>query len=192
MLPGDFRSEGVVTEIIKEVVAEFGSLDILVLNAAQQFARESLSELTMEQVNDTFKVNVISMFEAAKEAEKHLKPGASIITTTSVQSFDPSDTLMDYAATNSAVSSLTVSLSSYFADKGVRVNGVAPGPIWTPLQLDHGQPEGAIPEFGQNSLLGRAGQPVELAGVYVFLASKDASYVTGQIYGVTGGENIDL
>ena len=99
---------------------------------------------------------------------------------------------MDYAATKSAIASFTISLAKQFAKKGIRVNGVAPGPIWTPLQLDHGQPDGALPEFGQKTLLGRAGQPVELAHVYVFLASNNASYVTAQIYGVTGGDVIDL
>ena len=146
----------------------------------------------MEQVHDTFKVNIISMFESVKAAEKHLEPGSAIITTTSVQSFDPSIPLIDYAATKGAISNFTVTLSKYFADKGVRVNGVAPGPIWTPLQLDQGQPDGAIPEFGQDSPLGRAGQPVELAPVYVLLASNEASYITGQIYGITGGQSINL
>lgn len=191
MFEGDFRQDGVISGIIQKVVDDFGSLDILVLNAAQQFAQKELADLSMEQVNDTFKVNIISMFEAAKEAEKHLKPGASIITTTSVQSFNPSTTLMDYAATKGAISNFTMNLSSYFAPKGIRVNGVAPGPFWTPLQLDGGQPKEDIPEFGQNADLGRAGQPVELAPIYVFLASAEASYVTGQIYGATGGQAIN-
>ena len=146
----------------------------------------------MKQVEDTFKINIISMYETVKAAEKHLEPGSAIITTTSVQSFDPSEPLMDYAAPNGAVSHCTVSLSSYFADKGVRVNSVEPGPIWTPLQLDNGKLDGQIPTFGQNSPLGRAGQPVELAPVYVLLASNEASYITGQIYGVTGGKPINL
>lgn len=192
LLPRDFREDGAAADVVEKTVEEFGAIDILVLNAAQQIAHTELSDLTMKQVHDTFKVNVISMFESVKAAEKHLKPGSSIITTTSVQSFDPSSPLMDYAATNGAISNLTVSLSSYFADKGVRVNGVAPGPIWTPLQLDDGQVEGQIPTFGQNSPLGRAGQPVELSPVYVLLASNEASYITGQIYGVTGGQPIDL
>ena len=192
LLPYDLREDNAATEIVEKTVTEFGGLDILVLNAAQQIAHTSLSDLPMEQVHDTFKVNIISMFESVKAAEKHLEPGSAIITTTSVQSFDPSIPLIDYAATNGAISNFTVTLSKYFADKGVRVNGVAPGPIWTPLQLDQGQPEGAIPEFGQDSPLGRAGQPVELAPVYVLLASNEASYITGQIYGVTGGQSINL
>ena len=192
LLPYDLRDENAATEIVKKTVEAFGALDILVLNAAQQIAQTSLSDLSIKQVEDTFKVNVISMFETVKAAEEHLKPGSAIITTTSVQSFDPSEHLLDYAATNGAISNLTVNLSSIFAEKGVRVNGVAPGPIWTPLQLDQGQPDGAIPEFGKDSKLGRAGQPVELAPVYVLLASNESSYITGQIYGVTGGEPINL
>lgn len=192
LLPYDLREDGAATEIVEKTVEAFGGLDILVLNAAQQIARPSLSDLSMKQVHDTFKVNIISMFESVKAAEEHLKPGSAIITTTSVQSFNPSEPLMDYASTKGAISNFTVSLSSYFASKGVRVNGVAPGPIWTPLQLDNGKLEGQVPEFGQHSPLGRAGQPVELAPVYVLLASDEGSYITGQIYGVTGGQPIDL
>ncbi|MCI3029544.1 SDR family oxidoreductase [Desemzia sp. C1] len=192
LLPYDLREDGAATEIVEKTVEAFGGLDILVLNAAQQIARPSLSDLSMKQVHDTFKVNIISMFESVKAAEEHLKPGSAIITTTSVQSFNPSEPLMDYASTKGAISNFTVSLSSYFASQGVRVNGVAPGPIWTPLQLDNGKLEGQVPEFGQNSPLGRAGQPVELAPVYVLLASDEGSYITGQIYGVTGGQPIDL
>lgn len=192
LLPYDLRDDGAATEIVTKTVEAFGGLDTLVLNAAQQIAQPSLSDFTMEQVHDTFKVNVISMFETVKAAEDHLEPGSAIITTTSVQSFDPSTPLLDYAATNGAVSNFTVALSSYFASNGVRVNGVAPGPIWTPLQLDNGKLDGQIPEFGQNSLLGRAGQPAELAPVYVLLASDEGSYITGQIYGVTGGKPINL
>lgn len=192
LLPYDLREDGAATEIVTKTLEAFGGLDILVLNAAQQIAQPSLSDLTIKQVQDTFKVNIISMFETVKAAEEHLEPGSAIITTTSVQSFDPSSSLMDYAATKGAISNFMVSLSSYFASKGVRVNGVAPGPIWTPLQLDNGKLEGEIPEFGQNTPLGRAGQPVELAPVYVLLASDEGSYISGQIYGVTGGKPIDL
>lgn len=192
LLPYDLRDDNAATEIVVKTVEAFGALDALVLNAAQQIAHTELSDLPMEQVHDTFKVNVISMFETVKAAEEHLAAGSTIVTTTSVQSFDPSVPLIDYAATKGAISNLTVSLSSYFSEKGIRVNAVAPGPIWTPLQLDQGQPEGKIPDFGKNSPLGRAGQPVELAPVYVLLASDEGSYITGQIYGVTGGQPIDL
>lgn len=192
LLPYDLREDHVATEIVEKTLQEFGALDILVLNAAQQIAHTKLSDLPMKQVHDTFKVNIISMFETVKAAENHLKPGSAIITTTSVQAFDPSAHIIDYAATKASIANFTVTLSSIFAEKGVRVNGVAPGPIWTPIQMDQGQPEGAIPEFGQDSLLGRAGQPVELAPVYVLLASDEGSYITGQIYGVTGGKPINL
>jgi len=192
LLPYDLREEGAATNIVKDTVEAFGGLDTLVLNAAQQIAQASLSDLTMEQVHDTFKVNIISMFESVKAAEEHLKPGSAIITTTSIQSFDPSVPLFDYAATKGAISNFTVTMSSYFAPKGVRVNGVAPGPIWTPIQLDNGKLDGQIPKFGQDTPVERAGQPVELAPVYVLLASEEGSYITGQIYGVTGGKPIDL
>ncbi|MEK4130325.1 SDR family oxidoreductase [Solibacillus sp. FSL W8-0474] len=191
LLPYDLREDGAATEIVTKTVETFGGLDTLVLNAAQQIAQPSLSEITIKQVEDTFKVNIISMFETVKAAEDHLEPGSAIVTTSSIQSFNPSTQLLDYAATKSAITNFTLNLSAYFASKGVRVNGVAPGPIWTPLQLDNGQLEGSIPEFGQDSPLGRAGQPVELAPVYVLLASDEGSYITGQIYGVTGGEAIN-
>ncbi|HPR81254.1 MAG TPA: SDR family oxidoreductase [Enterococcus sp.] len=192
LLPYDLRDEQAPHEIVKRAVKELGGLDTLVLNAAQQFARKSISELAIQQVRDTFTVNIISMFALVKEAEPYLPAGGAIITTTSVQATDPSDNLLDYAATKASISNFTVNLATQFAKKGIRVNGVAPGPIWTPLQLDEGQLPGALPEFGQDSLLERAGQPVELAPVYVFLASNEASYVTAQIYGVTGGTAINL
>ncbi|SDG51768.1 hypothetical protein SAMN05421791_11234 [Facklamia miroungae] len=192
LLPVDLRANQAATEIVNQTIEAFGALDILVLNAAQQIAQSSLQNLSIRQVEDTFKVNVISMYETLKAAEEYLKPGSAVIMTTSVQATDPSTHLMDYAATKAASSNLIVSMAQYFGEKGVRVNGVAPGPIWTPLQLDNGQLEGEIPAFGQSSLMGRPGQPVELAPVYVFLASDKASYVTSQIYGVTGGKPINL
>ncbi|GEN50547.1 SDR family oxidoreductase [Alkalibacterium pelagium] len=192
LLPYDLREDGSGSEIVEKTAEAFGALDLLVMNAAQQIAQPSLEDLSMKQVNDTFKVNIISYYETVKAAEKYLEPGSAIITTTSVQSFSPSTSLLDYAATNGAVSNFTLALSDYFAPKGIRVNGVAPGPIWTPLQLDNGKLDGDIPDFGQSTLLGRAAQPVELASVYVLLASDDASFITGQIYGVTGGQPIDL
>ncbi|MGO4928780.1 SDR family oxidoreductase [Fundicoccus sp. Sow4_F4] len=192
LLPCDLRDEGAASWIVHETVDAFGGLDLLVLNSAMQVAIETLADLPIQQVEDTFKVNVISMFESVQAAQKHLLPGSSIITTTSSQSFDPSPQLLDYAATKSAISNLTVNLAQYFADKGVRVNAVSPGPVWTPLQLNKGQLPGQLPNFGQGSLIGRAGQPAELAHMYVYLASDDASFVTGQIYGINGGTNINL
>lgn len=192
LLPYDLRDEQAPKEIVAKAVAELNGLDTLVLNSAQQISQESIETLPIQQVKDTFTINIISMFAIVQEAVSHLPAGSSIIMTTSVQAFNPSDNLMDYAATKAAIANFTVSLATQLAKKGIRVNGVAPGPIWTPLQLDQGQPEEKLPDFGQQSLLERAGQPVELAPVYVFLASNDASYVTAQIYGVTGGEPINL
>lgn len=192
MLPYDLRNETAPQQIIEQTVAELGGLDTLVLNAAQQISQKAIEELPIQQVKDSFTINIIAMFELVQLALSHLPAGSSIITTTSIQAFNPSDHLLDYAATKSAIANFTVGLAKQLAKKGIRVNGVAPGPIWTPLQLDQGQPPEAIPEFGQEALLERAGQPAELAPVYVFLASNDASYVTAQIYGVTGGEAINL
>lgn len=192
LLPMDLREKETGAQIVEKTVAEFGGIDLLVLNAGQQIAQTSLEDLTMQQVRETFEVNIFSMYESIKAAEKHLAPGASIIMTSSVQSFNPTAHFLDYAATNASISNLTVNLAAYFGEKGVRVNAVAPGPIWTPLQLDQGRPKDTIPEFGRDTPLGRAGQPVELAPVYVLLASDDASYITGSIYEVTGGEAISL
>lgn len=192
LLPYDLRNDDVSKEMVQKTVDAFGGIDTLVLNAAQQIAHPSIGDLPIEQVKDTFMVNIISMFALVKEAEPYLPAGGAILTTTSVQATNPSDHLLDYAATNAAISNFTVNLAKQFAEKGIRVNGVAPGPIWTPLQLDGGQIPENLPEFGQETLLERAGQPVELAPVYVFLASNEASYVTAQIYGVTGGEAINL
>lgn len=192
LLPFDLRVAEAPEKMVAQAVDELGGLDTLVLNAAQQITQPSIEELTMEQVRDTFDVNIISMFATVKAALAHLPAGSSIITTTSVQAFNPSGNLLDYAVTKAAIANFTVGLAKQLSKKGIRVNGVAPGPIWTALQLDEGQPKEKLPEFGQDSLLERAGQPVELAPVYVFLASNEASYVTAQIYGVTGGEAINL
>lgn len=192
LLPYDLRKEAAPKEMIERTITELGGLDTLVLNAGQQISSQSIEELPIEQVKDTFMVNIIAMFAIVKEAVPHMPAGGAIVTTTSVQATNPSEHLLDYAATKAAIANFTIGLAKQLAPKGIRVNGVAPGPIWTPLQLDGGQPSDAIPEFGQDSLLERAGQPAELATIYVFLASNKASYVTAQIYGVTGGESINL
>lgn len=191
IIPVDLKKKGSGAKIVEKTVKSFGKLDLMLLNAAQQIACEKLEDLDIDTVTDTFRINIISMYESVQAAEKYLKAGSCILTTTSVQSFNPSPHLSDYAATKAAITNFTKNMAQYFAKKGVRVNGVAPGPIWTPLQLDGGQPPENIPGFGQDSLMERAGQPIELAPVYVFLASNEASYVTGQIYGVTGGEAIN-
>ena len=190
LLPYDFKEEGNGAKIVSETVKDFGALDILVLNAAQQIAHEKLEDLPMQQVRDTFQVNIISMYESVKEAEKYLAPGSTIITTSSVNSFNPSVSFFDYAVTNGAISTFTALLSGYFAPKGIRVNGVAPGPVWTPLQLDGGQLEGGLESFGQDTQLERSGQPAELAPTYVLLASDDSSYISGEIIKITGGSTI--
>ncbi|WP_413496881.1 SDR family oxidoreductase [Carnobacterium maltaromaticum] len=192
LLPYDLRKEAAPKEMIERTITELGGLDTLVLNAGQQISSQSIEELPIEQVKDTFMVNIIAMFAIVKEAVPHMPAGGAIVTTTSVQATNPSEHLLDYAATKAAIANFTIGLAKQLAPKGIRVNGVAPGPIWTPLQLDGGQPSDAIPDFGQDSLLERAGQPAELATIYVFLASNKASYVTAQIYGVTGGESINL
>jgi NAD(P)-dependent dehydrogenase (short-subunit alcohol dehydrogenase family) len=192
LLPYDFRDETAPQAVVDRVVAEFGGLDTLILNASQQIAHSKIEDLPIKQVKDSFEVNVVTMIALVKAAKPHLPAGGAIVTTTSIQAFNPSPQLLDYAATKAAIANLTINWGQQLIEDGIRVNGVAPGPIWTPIQLDHGQPEAKIPEFGQNSPMGRAGQPAELAPVYVFLASNLASYVTAQIYGVTGGEPINM
>ncbi|HLQ75629.1 MAG TPA: SDR family oxidoreductase [Alloiococcus sp.] len=190
LIPGDLKDDEFNKSMVQTAVEELGGLDVLVLNAGEQFAVDDILDLEMEQVRNTFNANVISMFQTVKEALPHLEAGASIITTTSVQAYSPSPHLLDYAATKFAINGFTRGLAKQLGPKGIRVNSVAPGPIWTSLQLAGGQPEEALPEFGQDVPLGRAGQPVELAPVYVFLASDKASYVTAQTYGITGGTEL--
>lgn len=190
LIPGDLREESFARHVVKEAVAQLGGLDTLVLNAGLQQWEPELQDYTLKHLTDTFSVNIYAQVFMLQEAEKHLKPGASIIITTSVQAFDPTDLLMDYAMTKSAQVSLIKSLTPVFAEKGIRINGVAPGPIWTALQISGGQPQEKVKEFGLHSPLGRAGQPAELASTYVLLASEGASFSTGQVYGITGGEPI--
>ncbi|WP_084243769.1 SDR family oxidoreductase [Planomicrobium okeanokoites] len=190
LIPGDLSSESFCKELVEQAHKELGGLDILALIAGKQQAVESILDLPTEQLEKTFQINVYSLYWTVKAALPHLPEGSSIITTSSVEGFDPNPILLDYAATKFAIIGFTKALSKQIADKGIRVNSVAPGPIWTPLQISGGQPQENIPEFGKSTPetpLGRAGQPVELAATYVFLASADSSYVTGQIYGITGG-----
>lgn len=191
-IPADFRETGQAAEAYNQALEFLEKVDIIVLNAGIQVAIENLQDLTNERIQETFNVKLFSIYEIVRAAEPHLESGASIITTSSVQGFDPSPFFLDYAAANGAINNLTVSLSKYFAPKGIRVNGVAPGPVWTPLQLDGGRPGNDVTDFGQNTLLGRAGQPIEMAHLYVFLASDEASYVTSQVFGATGGKAVHL
>ena len=186
-LPGDIRSEEFCQRLVDDAVRELGGLDILVSNAAKQHACQSLLDISTEQFDATFKTNVYAMFWITKAALPHLKPGSSIVNTTSVNAYDPSEILLDYAATKAAIMNFTKGLAKQLASKGIRVNAVAPGPIWTPLQPSGGQPPESLPHFGANSPMGRPGQPAELAPIYVLLASSEPSYSTGQVFGAVGG-----
>ena len=186
-IPGDIRDEAFCQELVQTTVDALGGLDILVNNAAKQTYQASIADLTTEQFDATFKTNVYAMFWITKAAMPHLKPGSAIINTTSIQAVQSSAGLLDYAQTKACGMAFTRALSKQVAGEGIRVNAVAPGPFWTPLQPSGGQPQDAVETFGEDTPLGRPGQPVELAPIYVFLASDEASYVTGEVYGATGG-----
>lgn len=186
LISGDLGDESFCKEAVEKVVGEFGKLDILVNNAAEQHVQESLKEITAEQLERTFRTNVFSMFHLTKAALDHLKAGASIINTTSITAFRGEPTLIDYSSTKGAILAFTRALSGSLVKEGIRVNAVAPGPIWTPLipaSFDAETVEG----FGSDSPMQRPGQPDELAPGYVYLASDDSSYVTGQVLHINGG-----
>lgn len=189
-LPGDITDEQFCRKLVKDAVAALGGLDILVNNAGKQKSQPSLGDITSEQFDQVLKTNVYALFWITQEAVSHLKPGAAIINTTSIQGYDPSESLIDYALTKSAIISFSKSVSKQMIEKGVRVNAVAPGPFWTPLQPSGGQPQDKIEKFGSEVPLRRPGQPVEIAPIYVLLASQEGSYITGEVYGVTGGIGI--
>jgi NAD(P)-dependent dehydrogenase (short-subunit alcohol dehydrogenase family) len=187
-LPGDIRSEAVCNKLVADAVAGLGGLDLLVNNAGYQQAQESIADISTEQFDATFKTNVYALFWITKAALPHMKPGAAIINTASINAYDPSEDLFDYAGTKATIASFTKSLSKQLTKKGIRVNAVAPGPFWTPLQPSGGQKPDKIPSFGADSPMGRPGQPAEIAPLYVLLADPAASFVAGDILGSTGGK----
>ena len=183
---GDIGDELFCKQVIETIVKQFGKLDILVNNAAEQHPQNTIENISAEQLERTFRTNIFSYFYLTKAALPHLKPGSAIINTASVTAYRGSKTLLDYSASKGAVVSFTRSLSQQLVDKGIRVNGVAPGPIWTPL-IPSTMPPEQVAQFGADTPMKRAGQPEELAPCYVFLASDDSSYMTGQILHVNGG-----
>lgn len=185
--PGDISDRSYARELVDKSAEALGGLDILVNNASRQIWADGLDAIKEDEFDRTMAVNLSGTFYVTKYALDHLKPGASIIFTSSVQAYNPGEVLLDYAMTKAAMNNFSKGLAQDLTPKGIRVNSVAPGPIWTPLQPSHGQPPEKLDGFGQHSPLGRAGQPVELAGAYVFLASDEASYVSGETLGVTGG-----
>ncbi|WP_417229539.1 SDR family oxidoreductase [Brevundimonas sp.] len=189
-LPGDVTSADWCRQIVETTVQALGGLDILVINAGRQQYRETVEDVSDEDFDKTFKTNVYALHWIARAAAPHLKAGAAVITTASIQAYEPSAILLDYVTTKAAIVAYTKALSKQLIERGVRVNAVAPGPFWTVLQPSGGQPMDKVVHFGGHSDLGRPGQPVEIAPVYVLLASQEASYITGEVYGVTGGAGI--
>jgi NAD(P)-dependent dehydrogenase (short-subunit alcohol dehydrogenase family) len=189
-IPGDIRNETFCQQLVQDAVKGLGGLDILVSNAARQQTKASILDITTEDFDATMKTNIYAPFWIIKAALPHLKPGAVIIGTTSVQATDPSAELYDYAQTKAATTNYVRSLAKQLGPKGIRVNGVAPGPIWTPLQVSGGATPEKLQKFGGDTPFGRPGQPVELASIFVQLAASDASYSSGQIYGAAGASGL--
>jgi NAD(P)-dependent dehydrogenase (short-subunit alcohol dehydrogenase family) len=188
LVPGDIRDEAHCRAIVDRAVAEFGRIDVLVNNAAYQMSQdEGLLGISTEQFDRVFKTNIYAMFWLCKAAVPHMRPGSSIVNTSSIQAFQPSPELLDYACTKAAIVNFTKALSADLVSKGIRVNSVAPGPVWTPL-IPATMPAEKVDSFGGQTPLGRAAQPAELAPPYVFFASQESSYVTGEVLGVTGGQ----
>lgn len=189
-LPGDISEEQTCKDIIAKSVEELGGLDALVINAARQQARKSVAEVTSQDFDLTMKTNLYALHWLTQAALPHLPPGASIINTASIQAFDPSAQLIDYATTKAGIVAYTKALAAQVIERGIRANAVAPGPFWTVLQPSGGQFPEKVETFGKGSAFGRPGQPVELAPIYVLLASQEGSYITGEVFGATGGKGI--
>ncbi|GEN80091.1 SDR family oxidoreductase [Actinotalea fermentans] len=188
LVPGDLREEAACTALIERAVAELGGIDVLVSNAAYQMAQEGgLLDITTEQLDRVLKTNLYAMFWLCKAAVPHLAPGSSIITTSSIQAYQPSPQLLDYATSKAGIVNFTKGLAQQLAEQGIRVNTVAPGPVWTPL-IPATMTGDAVEGFGADTPLGRPAQPAELAPAYVFFASAESSYVTGERLGVAGGK----
>lgn len=186
-IPGDIKDPDFCRALVGQAVDGLGGLDILVNNAGKQVSQAAIGDITAEQFDATLKTNLYALFWITQAATPHLKPGASIINTASVQAYDPLETLLDYATTKAGIAAFSKALSKQLIARGIRVNTVAPGPFWTALQPSGGQTQDKVQHFGEQSPLGRPGQPVEIAPVYVLLASQEASFITGEVYGVTGG-----
>jgi NAD(P)-dependent dehydrogenase (short-subunit alcohol dehydrogenase family) len=187
-IPGDLREEAFCQRLVAEALQKLGGLDIVVCNAGRQQSKPSILDISSAEFDATMKTNIYAPFWIIKAALPHLKPGSCIIGTTSEQAYDPSPDLYDYAQTKAATMNYVKSLAKQLGEKGIRVNGVAPGPIWTPLQVSGGASPEKYTKFGSATVLGRPGQPVELASIYVQLAASDASFATGNIYGSGGGQ----
>lgn len=190
LIPGDLSDESFARSLVHKAREALGGLDTLALVAGKQVAVEKIADLTTEQFRQTYAVNVLALFWITQEAIPLLPAGSSIVTTSSIQAYQPSPHLLDYASTKAAILNYSRGLAKQVAEKGIRVNVVAPGPIWTALQISGGQTQEKIPQFGQKTPMKRAGQPAELAGVYVYLASQESSYVTAEVHGVCGGEHL--
>jgi len=189
-VPGDVKDESFCQEMVERVVDTLGGLDILVINAARQQYREDVSQVTTQDFDATLKTNLYALHWIAQAATPHLPPGAAVITTASIQAYEPSPILLDYATTKAGIVAYTKALAKQLIEKGVRANVVAPGPFWTVLQPSGGQPKEKVKNFGKDSDFGRPGQPVELAPIYVLLASQEASYINGEVFGATGGKSV--
>ncbi|RRA50040.1 SDR family oxidoreductase [Acidipila sp. EB88] len=186
-IPGDLKDEAYNRRLVKEAHEKLGGLDVLALVAGKQHAVNHIADVTTQQLEETYQTNVFSLFWTVQAALPLLPAGATIVTTASIQATHPSPSLLDYAPTKAAILAFTRGLARQVAEKGIRVNCVAPGPVWTPLQTSGGQPDEKIPEFGSETPMKRPGQPVEMAPLYVLLASQESSYVTGEVFGATGG-----